>query len=233
MLERKDTIFTGFTDATLEFMLNIRFNNNREFMHSHKDEYIQKLRTPFYELIDTLAPAMKKIDPQMEVRPNKCLSRIYRDTRFSKDKSPYRDHHWIAFRKQNMPKEMVPVFWMEMRVESLSWGLGFWGPNRNAMGLIRKHILEKPDEFLEYNKLMEENNFALKGEQYKRLKIPENLREGLFDWYNSKELLICRENIDQSLAFSQELADVLAREFLALSPIYNMMLSFAMLAQEG
>ncbi len=230
---RNDTIFTGFTDETIEFMLNIRFNNNREFMHSHKDEYIQKLRTPFYKLIDAVAPALQKIDQGMEVRPKKCLSRIYRDTRFTKDKSPYRDHHWAMFKRQNMPKEYAPVFWVEMRVESLSWGLGFWGPNRRAMELMRKHISERPDEFLKYNKIISKNSFALTGEKYKRSKAPENSNKNLLDWYNGKELLICKQNIDPDLAFSPELADVLSRDYLALSPIYNMMLSFATLAQEG
>ncbi|MDO5022637.1 MAG: DUF2461 domain-containing protein [Eubacteriales bacterium] len=226
-------MFTGFTDKTLEFMLNIRFNNNKEFMHSNKDDYITHMRTPFYELIDVLAPTMQKIDPDMEIRPNKCLSRLHRDTRFSKDKSTYRDHHWIAFRRRNFQKEKVPMFWMELRVESLSWGLGFWGPNRNAMELIRKHIIEKPEVFFTYNKLINKNNFALKGDKYKRSKAPESLPKELLPWYDSKELLICRQNINQEIAFSPKLADVLAKEYLALAPIYNMMLTFAMLAQEG
>ena len=99
-----DKIFKGFTDETISFMLDIRFNNNKEFMNTNREAYIENLRTPFYELIDTIAPYMLEIDPLMEIRPSKCLSRIFRDTRFTRDKSPYRDHI-VAFRRRGYKRK--------------------------------------------------------------------------------------------------------------------------------
>ena len=90
-------MFQGFNSDLLSFYADIRFHNEKAFMDAHRKEYYQKVRDPFYAFIAEMAPVMLSIDPDMEVRPAKCLSRINRDTRYSRDKSPYRDHHWVAF----------------------------------------------------------------------------------------------------------------------------------------
>ena len=90
-------MFTGFTDETIQFLLDLKFHNNSTYFHEQHDRYVETVQTPFYERINDLADDMRKIDPLMETRPYKCLSRIHRDTRFSRDKSPYRDHHWFPF----------------------------------------------------------------------------------------------------------------------------------------
>ena len=92
-------MFTGFTDETVRFFLDLRFHNNTEYFHQEHDRYIEEVQQPFYAFIEDMAPLLRDIDPKMELRPYKCLSHIHRDTRFTKDKSPYRDHLWIAFRR--------------------------------------------------------------------------------------------------------------------------------------
>ena len=62
-----------------------------------------------------------------------CLSRINRDTRFSRDKSPYRDHLWMLFRKAAEPREGSVFFWFEFGPERLWWGLATWDENRPLM----------------------------------------------------------------------------------------------------
>ena len=96
-------------------------------------------------MIDDLAPDMLKIDPQMEVRPHKCLSRIHRDTRFSRDKSPYRDHLWFLFRRAGEPREKSLFYYFELGPDRLSWGMGFWDENREALDLFRKRMRANPD----------------------------------------------------------------------------------------
>ena len=56
------------------------------------------VKAPFEAFIQELAPAMLSIDPQMELRPYRCMARLRRDVRFTKDKSPFRDHLWVLFR---------------------------------------------------------------------------------------------------------------------------------------
>lgn len=81
-------MFQGFNSDLLSFYADIRFHNEKAFMDAHRKEYYQKVRDPFYAFIAEMAPVMLSIDPDMEVRPAKCLSRINRDTRYSQGINP-------------------------------------------------------------------------------------------------------------------------------------------------
>ena len=116
--------------------------------HENHERYVETVQKPFYEMIDELAPEMRKIDPLMEIRPYKCLSRIHRDTRFSRDKSPYRDHHWFLFRRAGEPREQSLFYFFEFGPDRLAWGMGIWGENRNLMDLFRKRMRANPDGIL-------------------------------------------------------------------------------------
>ncbi len=212
-----------FQNDMLEFMAELRFNNSKAFMESHRQEYIKRMRTPYYELIDALAPAMHRIDPEMEVRPSKVLSRIFRDTRYSHDKSPYRDHHWLAFRRRGEPREQSVMYWFEIRLEAVSWGLGYWGENRNALDFLRKRVVSNPNELMELLPILRKNSFALEGEKYKRLSVPDNLPEELKPWYLSKELYLVKQKAESRWAFEEGIEEKLAADFTALAPFYRLL----------
>ena len=93
--------FTGFTRSTLRFLSQIRSHNDREWFEAHRHDYQTHLLEPFQRLVVDLAPCMEDIDPLLELRPavGKTISRIYRDTRFSSDKSPFRNRMWITFKR--------------------------------------------------------------------------------------------------------------------------------------
>lgn len=204
-------------------MLDLRFNNNKEFMAAHRKEYWQKMRNPHYALIEALTPLMLQIDAQMEVRPSKALSRIFRDTRFSRDKSPYRDHHWIAFRHAGEPRESSVLFWFEVTVEHLRWGLGFWGENRGAMDIFRRRLVSNPEEWLNLLKTLKKGRFAISGDQYKRMAIPEDLNPQVKDYYPLKDIHFVRQNADYDMVFTPQIFEELTKDFLALAPLYRLL----------
>lgn len=140
-------MFTGFPEETLRFFLDIRFHNQISYFEEHRQDYIRDVQTPFYAFISELAPRMQRIDPQMEIRPHKCLARIRRDTRFTKDKSPYRDHLWLLFRRAAEPREQSLNFWFELGPQNMGWGMGFWGENRVVMDRFRRELTARPQEF--------------------------------------------------------------------------------------
>ncbi len=216
-------MFDGFTQETIDFFLNLQFNNYTSYFHEHKQTYIEKVRTPFYQLIDSLAPTMLQIDSEFEVRPYKCLSRIRRDTRFSKDKSPYRDHLWVLFKKQGKPREESLMFWFELSPRNVDWGMGFWGENKTALDLMRKNLLAKPKAFLDtINKAkLSQHQLVLTGVDYKRIKIPEELPTSLYQWYVKRRLYIQKTQPDYQMAFTKALIPTLEKDFLALKPLYT------------
>lgn len=192
-------------------------------MDEHRTEYAAHVQQPFYAFIEALAPHMLKIDAAFETRPHKCLARIHRDTRFSKDKSPYRDHLWLAFRKAARPKEGAPFYWFELSPETITWGLGVWGENRPMMDAMRSNMLAHPTDYLQLLSVARKAGFALGGADFKRLEIPPGLDEGLKPLYIKKEVYFERISPKMAWAFEPGLVGRVAREFKQLKPLYLML----------
>lgn len=214
-------MFPGFSNDLLSFYADIRFNNNKVFMDEHRKEYYQKVRDPFYAFIEELAPVMLSIDEDIEVRPSKCLSRINRDTRYTRDKSPYRDHHWVAFREAARDKDGQPFFWFEIRLDSVNWGLGLWGENRDLLDELRRKMIARPDEWLRLTRLLTEKGFVYGGQQWKKLKVPEGLPLALAPLYTARSLYFEKTGIDPSWIFEPDIVRRVAEDFQHLAPVWH------------
>lgn len=130
--------FSGYTDQTFEFFMALRFNNNRAFFLDNRDWYLQSVREPSLELCKELATAMQQIDPLLETRPHRVVARINRDVRFSRDKSPYRDHIWLCYRRPEQERGVSPGFYFETDAQGAYYGMGFYLPNRPLMNALRR-----------------------------------------------------------------------------------------------
>ena len=216
-------MFQGFQEDLLSFYADIRFNNDKSFMDVHRKEYYRQVRDPFYAFIESLAPTMLKIDGEMEVRPHKCLSRINRDTRYTKDKSPYRDHHWVAFRQAARDKDGAPFYWFEIRLESVNWGLGVWGENRPLMDALRRRMIARPDEVLQALRPVREGGYLQGGAIWKKMKPPDGLPVGLATLYPARQLYFEKTGIDPSWIFDASIVDRVAADFRALAPVWRLL----------
>ena len=218
-------MFTGFTEDTIQFFLDLKFHNNTAFFHEQHDRYTEFVQQPFYDMIEDLAPDMLKIDPGMEVRPYKCLSRIHRDTRFSRDKSPYRDHLWYLFRHAAEPREKSLFYYFELGPDRLSWGMGFWGENREALDLFRKRMLANPEGILALlddmdlvgRKLMPD------GSIHKKIEVPSEIPQRLKRWYQAKDFYIGKMMPDYRMIYSCQILEEVRRDFITLAPLYRLL----------
>ena len=221
-------MFTGFTEETIQFFLDLKFHNSTEYFHQHHDRYVETVQQVFYAFIEELAPDMLKIDPEMEVRPHKCLSRIHRDTRFSKDKSPYRDHLWLLFRRAAEPREKSLMYYFELGPDRLSWGMGFWGENREALDLFRRRMRANPEGTLALidDLGMDRRKLLLNGTAHKRMEIPPEIPERLKRWYVVKEMYVSKMDPEMSWVFSDRIVKEVREDFLALAPLYQLLRGF-------
>ena len=218
-------MFTGFTEETIQFFLDLKFHNNASFFHEQHDRYIECVQRPFYEMIEDLAPDMLKIDPGMEVRPHKCLSRIHRDTRFSRDKSPYRDHLWFLFRHAAEPREKSLFYYFELGPDRLGWGMGFWDENREALDLFRKRMRANPAGTLSLldDLGMDRRRLMLDGTIHKRMEIPSEIPERLKRWYQAKDFYIGKIMPDYRMIYSEQILKEVRKDFVSLSPLYRLL----------
>ena len=213
-------MFQGFGKEMIPFFLDLRFHNDKSFMDANRERYLRDVRQPFYDFIGAMGPGMQQIAEDMEVRPNKCLSRINRDTRFSRGKSPYRDHLWVAFRQSGMPNDGTPFYWFEVSPEQVSWGVGIWGESRAIMDAMRRRIAAHPEDYMRLLLLLKKRNFCLAGQEWKKMKPPDGLPEALAPWYLKKQ--VYAERMDTQLAWihSPDITERVMDDYTALAPLY-------------
>lgn len=215
-----------FTPAALDFLVENRLQNSRTWYQEHKDRFRRDVYAPFVELVEALTPTMLSIDPQLIVEPrtDRTISRVYRDTRFSRDKSLYREVMWCVFQRNKKLYHGLPGFFFEISPDRLRWGCGYYAADRSAMEAMREMILQKDALFCEMLRAYRaQDRFALENERYKRTRFPEQPEE-LRAFLDLKSLCFLHESRDFPLLFSDRLAEVLADDFLILAPMYRFML---------
>lgn len=174
----------------------------------------------FRELALDLYPVMMAIDPHLETRSDKAISRIYRDMRFSHDKAPYKTSMWITYKRPNKTWQDYPSYFFELSDSSYRYGMGFYSATRATMDLIRESIGKKSGLFLgTFTKILDEGSFVIEGDTYKK-KIPNTLPEELQVWYQRKNMyLVCNRKINDDL-FSDTIFFTLQEGFETLAPFY-------------
>lgn len=213
-------MFQGFTDQTFEFFMAIRFNNNAEFFHANHDWYADSVRTPCMDLAEALSDAVEALDPELERRPNKVVSRINRDVRFSNDKSPYRDYLWLAFRKPGEERRTTLGVYVDVSDQAIHYGMGFYDENIPLMKAHRAELDRNPDEFFKIAQDVE-SRFELHPKSFKRLKIPDSIPEPLKKWYPLRGFYVEKSVTDYSMMKSPALADEIADGYRFLKPLYD------------
>ena len=201
----------------------IRFNNNRPFFQDNRDWYLRAVREPSIALAQELAEVVEEIDPNLERRPHRAVSRINRDIRFSRDKSPYRDHIWLSFHHTEEEKGKLPGLYFELNDNGGYLGMGFYRGNKILMDAIRTHILARPGEMLElYLPIAEE--YLLHTDISSRINIPSEVPPELRALYAAKSFYFEKEITDFDLIRSPELADEIKQSFKRLQPLYRTIL---------
>ena len=216
-------MFEGFDREMIPFFLDLRFHNDKAFMDQNRQRYYTHVREPFYAFIGDVGERLQRLIPDLEIRPNKCLSRINRDTRFSRDKSPYRDHLWCAFRQSGVSKDGMPFYWFEIGPENLSWGLGVWGENRELFDALRRRIAAYPDEILRLLPRISEAGCVMDGPEWKKMSVPDTVPPPLRGLYLKKAVFF--EKIDPSLSwiYSPGIVDRVYETYALLLPFYRLL----------
>lgn len=137
-----------FTRRTFAFLKELSANNTREWFQANKDRYEEEVKNPALRFIQDFGPGLAKISPHFRADPRGnggSLFRIYRDIRFSKDKSPYKTHSGIQFRHEAGKDAHAPGYYLHLEPGGCFVGLGIWRPDGKTLKKIREAIAESPD----------------------------------------------------------------------------------------
>jgi uncharacterized protein (TIGR02453 family) len=224
MARKQQRQFHGFSRKTFTFLRDLGRNNDKAWFDAHRAVYEQHVLQPLRDLVSDTADSMLGIDLSFEVAPavGKTISRIYRDTRFSKDKSPFRSCMWIVFKRSGQDwARYIPGYFLEINPTWYRYGLGFYDAAPDLMARFRQQIDEDPKSFLKAVAWFgKQDVFTLDGETYKR-PIGRDKPEPIRTWYQFKSFyLSCNRAVDDAI-LSPEFADQITAHFGLAAPLYR------------
>ena len=145
----KKEAFRGFPPDGLQFLKQLKRNNNRPWFQSHKDDYEKYVKLPTQELVVRIGEAFRRFAPEMVADPKISIYRIYRDTRFSRDKTPYKTHTAAVFPVRGLPKNSGPGLYFHISPEEVLVGGGIYMPDPALLRAVREHIAAQPRKFID------------------------------------------------------------------------------------
>ncbi|MFK7993886.1 MAG: DUF2461 domain-containing protein [Granulosicoccus sp.] len=161
-----------FPKQTIRFLKQLSANNNREWFAENKQRYEDEVRTPALQFIEAMAPALTQVSPYIEASSKKVggsLMRVYRDTRFGKDKTPYKTNIGINFRHVRAKDVHSPGYYLHIQPGEVFFGAGIWQPDSPTLLAIRTLITEHPKEWKAMKKkVLRVTEFELTGSSLKR-----------------------------------------------------------------
>ncbi|MDR1610530.1 MAG: DUF2461 domain-containing protein [Candidatus Symbiothrix sp.] len=220
-MKQKIGIFSGFSPETFKFFNELKEYNYKPWFDEHKPVYEEEVVRPLKALVNSMTLAMYAIDPQINMNPNKIVSRIYRDVRFSKDKAPYRTAMWISFQRLLTDWQNFPGYYLEISESGYSYGMGLYLPKKKEMDAFRSAIEYDPKHFRKMTEnLIGKHGFIIGGEEYKR-PINNNLPEYFQQWVQRKSIYLYKQLPVGEELFSADFAHFLADEYILLLPLYE------------
>lgn len=209
------------TPEMIRFLTQLRKNNNREWFQQNKSRYDNEVRGPLLRFIEGFGPRLRKISPHFvaDARGNGgSLFRIYRDTRFSRDKTPYKTHLGIQFRHERVKDVHAPGFYLHMEPKESFVGVGMWRPDANALAKVRDSIVDDPGGWKRATRNKKFlARYELAGDSLKRAPKGFDPDHPLIDDLRRKDF-IAVANFDVKETYDPDFADALATTFKAATP---------------
>ncbi len=199
-----------------DFLRELEQSNDREWFKAHKKRYEAEVVDPVSDFIINMAPRVAAISPHITVdpRPNGgSRFRIYRDTRFSKDKSPYKTHVGCQFRHAAGKDAHAPGFYVHLGPGEVFFGGGVWGPQGEALRNIRQRIVDKPARWEEAIE-----GIDLRGDQLVRAPKGFDADHPLINDLRRKSFFSFQD-ADEKLATSAKFEDAVETQFEKVAPL--------------
>ena len=214
--------FKGFPRDFFRFFKDLEANNNRPWFNDNKDRYIESVVQPMSAFIIAIAPRLQKISTHYRADPKPhggSMFRIYRDTRFSKDKTPYKTHAAAQFRHEAGKDAHAPGFYAHFARDGLHFGGGIWRPPGPQLNQIREFIADNPAAWARIrNSGAIKDRGGIQGDSLKRPPRGFNPEHRHIEDLKRKSFFVMAQ-AKPSLAHSPELVNEVAKSFRATAKL--------------
>ena len=166
-----------FTKELISFFTELEKNNNREWFAENKSRYENYVKIPFEHFVQDMIFTIQEVDENLITSPKEAIFRIYRDIRFSKDKTPYKNHVSAVIANGGRKNVTDPAVYIEINANEMKFYSGIYQMDKDQIYNVRSFIASNLDEF---NDLLKEKDFkkyfgTIHGEQNKIL--PSEFKE--------------------------------------------------------
>ena len=214
-------MFRGFSQQAVDFLWQLRFNNDRSWFEPRKEEYQMLLREPIRQLGTAVQQEVARRYPGVQL--NLHVSRVYRDARRLHGRGPYKDHLWFVLRSpvdEAGETEHGPAFYFEIAPEYYSIGMGYYSATPRTMAKMRKRMDRDPEPAQRLaRRLNRQKEYVLEGTMYSR---PKGDKGNLLNpWYNRKNIAISWDRPCEGSLFTSELANEIVSGIDFLMPFYE------------
>ncbi|WP_419945649.1 TIGR02453 family protein [Candidatus Poriferisodalis sp.] len=201
-----------FGPELYEFLEGLEANNNKEWFNENRERYEEEVREPAFDLIRAVRPLLEEISPHMTARDSKVggsLMRVFRDTRFSSDKTPYKTNVGIQFRHVRGSDVHAPGYYVHLDTERCFFGAGSWMPDRDALAAYRVAIDENPDVWIAARDTCQSGGWRMEGERLKRAPRDWSIDHPMIEDLKRKSFIAVHD-FDHDIALKPEFPSVIA-----------------------
>ena len=213
------------SQKSLDFLAENRFRNSKKWYDEHRAEYLEYVFEPLAQIVCDLSDTMRGIDERIVCVPKvgASISRLRRDTRYTHDKSLYRQNVWLNFSRKDGGWVEHPSFYVDISPDGLSYGCGYYWAGASVCEEVRRMALADDPAFVAAAKAYESQSvFAFGGENYKKPHYPDQ-PERKRVWLEKRNYYFFRD-CGKDVMFSPDLAAILARDLPLLAPVYRFLL---------
>ena len=211
--------FEGFPREGIEFLRKLKRNNDRRWFGTHRTQYEEFVKLPMQSLIAALALKMHDYAPEYDTDPKRAMFRIYRDTRFSRDKTPYKTHVAANFAPKGMSKGDGGLY-VHIEPGEIYIGGGIYMPSSDQLKKIRGAIATRSEEFLGIvnHRAFRRTYESISGERLTR--VPQGFDRD----HPMKEYLVLKQfyagaSLDESLCFTSAFISIVHTHFRIILPL--------------
>ncbi len=212
---------TYFSPALFKYLRELKANNQREWFQDNKSRYEDQIKEPALQFIAAFSRPLSRISSEFQAVPKAVggsLFRIYRDVRFSKDKTPYKTHVGIHFRHRQHKDAHAPGFYLHLADEGCFVGAGIWRPQPAEARKIRAGIAARATEWKRSTSGNFKNHFAFSGDSLVRPPKGFDADHVLIEDLKRKDF-IGIASVSKKLVTSKTLLEEFAQLCVAAKPV--------------
>ncbi len=208
----------SFPQGGMDFLVDLAANNQRDWFQANKARYEAELKRPAQALVEALNAELERFSADHVTPPGKALRRIHRDTRFSKDKTPYNTRIWAGFHDLSRPKGASAGFYLGISPMGVGVGAGLWMAPKDRLAGLLGAIAQQPAQLVGLLDDLAADYGPPQGDKLKRVPRPWDADHAGAEQLKHKGLYLKRD-LGLELATSPELVPTVAGCFRELLPL--------------